>query len=662
MMKKITRSLVLAMAAVSAFTVMGSCGGYEEDYSYTAINPGTIADPTVSREDPTFREVYPTMEKYAEPVTITVAATQYDLESNVKKGTTPENQSFNQIAKKYLNIDLKYEVVASSTYYDSKLNLAIASNKMPDMFYTTSSALYTQLRDGGQLADLSPYFWNLNDELTENYITDMPDVIKTVMDNGKIWALPMLTNTNASAQKLYIRKDWLDICGMEAPKTIDEFVAVGQAFLDNKDKIAAASGISANRVIPFSMNKQLTWQGSFSCEGFFNCFGSSMNAFFEDENGKLYASVTDKNTKAALKTLNEMYSKGILDKEFLSKSAEQVQANVSAGYVGMTFGEWWMPKDALDNCISNVPTSDWCWVDLPSAEGVQAKPVVNRISLTGYNLVSKACKHPEAIVKLINLFYDVYYNDAASEKYVDEKGVSLTLPSNGFYYQYVPIKLWDGTASIREYKRVNEVFNGLYNSGFYSQKRLENGLYQKVLPSEVTADDYQISTTTEGGQTYVNVINRTVLAEIAANETWNTLFNTLRTREKTLHFAEGYPYFVAYKQGMNVQQMTAAEKKGWGIYHEMVDENGSYAYVVALTEGKVEAKYNEFYGANLTAMSDSGDYLNTQTDSIFTAIIKGDKPISAFDSFVKKTYKPNGGDKIYKQINAWYEAQPKNNR
>ena len=150
----------------------------------------------------------------------------------------------------------------------------------------------------------------------------MPDVIKTVMDNGKIWALPMLTNTNASAQKLYIRKDWLDICGMEAPKTIDEFVAVGQAFLDNKDKIAAASGISANRVIPFSMNKQLTWQGSFSCEGFFNCFGSSMNAFFEDENGKLYASVTDKNTKAALKTLNEMYSKGILDKEFLSKSAD----------------------------------------------------------------------------------------------------------------------------------------------------------------------------------------------------------------------------------------------------------------------------------------------------------------------------------------------------
>lgn len=661
MMKRMTKCLCLLMATVSALSVFGGCKGYQEDYTYTAIHPGSIAEPTVSRDNPTFRDLYPTMEPYEETVTITVAATQYDLESNVKKGTTPENQSFNEIAKKYLNIKLKYEVVASSTYYDSKLNLAIASNKMPDMFYTTSSALYTQLRDDGQLADLSSYFWNLNDELTENYITDMPDVIKTVMDNGKIWALPMLTNTNASAQRLYIRKDWLDICGVEAPTTIEEFVAVGQAFLDNKDKIAAATGVSANRIIPFSMNKQLTWQGSFSCEGFFNCFGTSMNSYFKGEDGKLYASVTDNNTKRALQTLNEMYSAGILDREFLSKSAEQVQANVSAGYVGMTFGEWWMPKDALDNCISNVPTSDWCWVDLPSAEGVDAKPVVNRISLTGYNLVSKNCKHPEAVVKLINLFYDVYYNDTASEKYVDDKGVSLTLPSNGFYYQFVPIKLWDGTASIREYKRVNEVFNGLYESGFYSTQRLENGLYQKVLPAEVTSADYQISTTTEDGKTYVNIINREILAEIEANATWSALFNTLRTREKTLHFAEGYPYFVAYKQGLNVQQMTAAEKKGWGIYHEMVDEYGSYAYVVELTEGRVEAKYNEFYGANLTTMSDFGDYLNTQTDSIFTAIIKGDKSVSAFDSFVKDTYNPNGGDRIKAQINAWYEAQPKNN-
>ena len=160
----------------------------------------------------------------------------------------------------------------------------------------------------------------------------------------------------------------------------------------------------------------------------------------------------------------------------------------------------------------------------------------------------------------------------------------------------------------------------------------------------------------------MNVINRDILAEIEGNATWKTLFNSLRTREKTLHFAEGYPYFVAYKQGLNVQQMTAAEKKGWGIYHEMVDENGSYAYVVNLTEGKVDARYNEFYGANLTTMSDFGDYLNTQTDAIFTAIIKGDKPVSAFDSFVKDTYNPNGGEKIKAQINAWYAAQPKNNK
>ena len=45
------------------------------------------------------------------------------IEAGVKKGTTPENQSFNKIAKDVLNIDLNYVVVGSSTSYDQKLGL-----------------------------------------------------------------------------------------------------------------------------------------------------------------------------------------------------------------------------------------------------------------------------------------------------------------------------------------------------------------------------------------------------------------------------------------------------------------------------------------------------------------------------------------------------------
>lgn len=657
-MKNWKLSLIALLTVVLVFFT--SACGYKPDYEFKAINPGQLKAPSVARTDPNYRNVYGELTPYDEEVTITVAAIQYDLESGVKPGTTPENQSFNRLAKDVLNINLKYTVIGSSTAYDNKINLAIASGKMPDMFYTTNSTLYSQLMEQNKLADLSDSFWYLNDELQENYLTYFPELLPTVMKDGGLYSFPAISNKYTAAQRLYVRKDWLDIAGVGVPKTINDFVAVGEAFLAHKNEIAASTGIAANRIIPFTMHKELTWAGSFSAEGIFNSHGAGVGAFFEDEDGKLFNSTTSPQAKNALATLSTMYQKGILDPEFLSKTSEQIQANIKSGYVGMIFGEWWLPKDALDGCISNVPGSDWVWVDLPSAsETDPSVPIVPSVLISGYNLVSKDCKHPEAAAKLINLFYDVYYNDNAATIYGPD-----ALPSNGFYHQTVPIKVWDGAASLREYKRVQGVFTDLYEAGFDPADVINateyeaNALYQKVTANDLKADDYRINVTTEGGQTYYNILNREAVKAIEDNATWKAIFNTLRTREKTLHFADGYPYYVALMKGKTVQEMTDKERAGWGIYHEMIDPEGSYAYVSDLTEQVKTAKYNRFYGAVLSAMSDYGEYLNTQTNVVYTKIITGAMPLDDFDKeFVNKIYKNNGGDKILEQVNAWYQSQ-----
>lgn len=657
-MKRISRIFTFAMACVLSAAFVSSCG-YKPDYSYTPVDPGELAAPVVSRDDPTFREHYPTLEPYEKPVTVTVAAVQYALESDVKAGTTPQNQTFNTIAKKYLNIDIKYDVIAASTAYDQKLNFSISSGNVPDMFYTTSPSLFTSLRDSGMLADLSDYFYMLNDDILENYLTYMPELLPTVMKEGGLYALPMLTNKYASAQRLYIRKDWLDIVGMDAPTTIEEMLEVGKAFLEHKEEIAEASGIAANRVIPFTMQKEITAGGSYSVEGMLNAHGSSIGAYFDEGDGKLVSSTTSAGTKNALQTLHGMYEAGVLDPDFTSKTVEQIQANIKAGYVGMVFGEWWLPKDAIDDNVKTKETSDWTWVDVPSYAGAESLPVVDRVSVSGYNLVSKNCKNPEAIMKLINLFYDIYYSDDSGERYVDDAGKDLTLPSNGFYYQFVPVKLWDGVASMREYERVQSVFEGLYEAGFYSSARLAEGLVENVLPSEVRPDDYAVGSTTENGTAYTRILKRSVIREIEADEKWSELFNTLRNREKILHFADGYPYYAAMKQGVANGDMTAAERSGWGIYHEMISADGAYAYVVELTKGEKQAKYDEFYGASLSTMEDFGEYLNTRVNEIFTQIITGEKAVSYFDEFVSDVYNKNGGSRILEQVNAWYAAQPK---
>ena len=646
MIKKI---LTLAIALVVVLTA-SAC--YKPSFEYEPVNPGQLQKPSVSRTSEEFRKKYATIEKYKDPVTIEVAVCQYELEAGVKLGTTPMNQTFNQLAKEYLNIDLKYVVIGNTTSYDQKLSLYLASGKTPDMFYTTNSSVYSQLLEDGMLADLSDAFWYLNDDLQENYLTYFPELLPATMVDGKLYSFPTITNTYTSAQRLYVRQDWLDIVGMKAPTNMDEFLAVGQAFVDNKDKIAQQTGIDPKRVIPFTMNKEITWAGSYSAEGFFNCFGTSIDAYFEDEDGELYYSNTSDNTKRALSTLKDMYSRGILDSEFLSKSAEQIQANIKAGYVGMAFGEWWMAKDVLDDCISNREGSNWTWVNLPGASGVDAAPIVSSVGLTGYNLVSKDCEHPEAAARLINLFYDIYYSDDAQERYGD-----AVLPSNGFYYQFVPIKLWDGISSIREYKRVQKVFDELYAAGFDPSKYVDavtyakDGVLQQVDKAE--AGDYVVSIV--DGKT--NIINRAVINAINSNETWKTSFYELRNREKTLHFADGYPYFVAYKNGEKLNEMSKAERRGWGIYHEMVDPNGGYAYVVDLTEGRGKVKFDCFYGANLSSMMEYQEYISSQTNEMFTKMITGEMDINKFEKeYVKKMYNKNGGEDILAQVNAWYDS------
>lgn len=665
-MRKTTSAFCTFLAAAFLCGTFASCG-YTEDYTYTAIDPGTLAAPTVefktAEEDPSqneaYRKAYPTLEKYESPVKITVGVIQYELESNVKKGTTPTNQSFNRLAKEVLNIELEYTVVAASTAYDNKINLAIASNQMPDMFYTTSGDLFANLRDTNMLADLTNAYYMLNDNLLENYEKYMNDTVKACMKEGKLYALPQQSNKYASAQRLYIRKDWLDIVGMEAPTTVEEMMEVGQAFLDHKNEIAAATGISANNVIPFSMHKDITYAGSYSAEGMFNAHGTSLGAYFADEEGKLYSANTSPEAKAALQTMRTMYEKGILDAEFLSNTSAQVQSFVSAGFVGMVFGEWWLPKDALGDAVksSSVNGADWTWVDLPAYGDQESLPIVDTMQISGYNLVSKNCKNPEAVAKLINLFYDVYYNDDAQELYGDD-----VLPSNGFYYQFVPVKLWDGMASAEEYKRVNAAFDALYEGGLNNRDEFKSGLYEELTEAQIAAAESageKIYLISASGSGYF-CLNRDVVKRINGNETLKAAFDSMRSREKILHFADGYPYFVAYKNGVKTKDMTAEEKAGWGIYHEMIDENGSFAYVVELSEGKKQAKYDEFYGTALTSMVDYGSYLTDQTSSTFTKIIANNQEISKFDEYVSN-YNKNGGSTIIEQVNAWYKATNKFN-
>lgn len=614
---------------------LGSVGCYSPDDGYTAVDPGELPEKIAG-----FDYEKAGLEPYENEITISVAAIDYPLESDVQAGTTPYNQSFNRLVKDVLNINLEYTVVATSTNYDQRLQLAVTGNREPDMFYTTDSAMFTSLKTQGRLKDLGPSFWYLNEELQNIYLNVVPDVLKNVMVEGKLYSFPMASNTYESAQKLYIRKDWLDSCGVEAPEalTMDELIALGETFIANGEKIVRDTGLlgEAKQLIPLAFHNEVMWTGTASASGIMQACGASPDAYFLGDDGELYASNTSEEMKNALAVMADMYKKGIIDKQFTTKNTDQVYDDIRSGKVGMVFGQWWLPNGEINNTVSNIKGADWICVDLPSYNGKQALPIVKRVNLTGYNCVSSKCRYPEAAAKIINLFYEVYYNDDAESIYGPD-----VKPENGFYYNMVPIKVWNAISSVEEYKRVNDVFKKAYDLGVrisYDDK------------GNLTPDSWRILTDAEKSALGAEAKQK-YEAQLAE-------YNKLKKREKERHWDLGYPYYCAVKAGTPIKDMTARVKRGWGIYHCMIADDCGYDQVTRLTEGTLTARYDEFYGPALSMMEESGGYLSeTLSKSVYMQIITGEKSVSYFDTYVSD-YAKNGGDKIINQVNLWYKAQP----
>jgi len=84
--------------------------------------------------------------------------------------------------------------------------------------------------------------------------------------------------------------------------------------------------------------------------------------------------------------------------------------------------------------------------------------------------------------------------------------------------------------------------------------------------------------------------------------------------------------------------------------------NGRKAYVYATDHDKEDDIYNLYLGLPTATMQTSQTSLDGMRSETFYGIIKGDKPLDAFDDFVTQ-WKSAGGDKITQEVNDWLQNQ-----
>ncbi|AHV98326.1 extracellular solute-binding protein [Paenibacillus sabinae] len=357
------------------------------------------SDQQASNENPKQTSVALPFAKYSEPVTISLGYT-VDPSMRSVQGNTLGNNPWRTAMKEKLNIELKIAWMVSKENFDQKIDLAIASNDLPDAEIVGREQL-NQMVKAGELEDL-----------TEVYNTFASPEIKKIIDstkglamdqvtfNGKMMAVPSVATEDFSM--LWIRQDWLDKLGLAPPRSISELEQVAKAFVEQDPDAngkADTIGLAANTGLYNDFNG-----GSFAFDltPLFSAFGAYPGYWLKGADGMPVYGSTLPETKNALALLSDMYAKGLIDPQLgTRKAAEEVVVNGKAGmfFEGFYGGYWPLPS-----AWENDPRANWQAYALPlDADGKYNIKVSNPSD--SFLVVRKGYAHPEAAIKMNNLYF-----------------------------------------------------------------------------------------------------------------------------------------------------------------------------------------------------------------------------------------------------------------
>jgi putative aldouronate transport system substrate-binding protein len=313
------------------------------------------------------------------------------------------NNVITDFYKEKLNIEVNRKWIVDSTKFDERLNLAIASNELPDSFAVNSEQL-TRLINAGQIQDISEAYEKYASDNLRKSLEYMDSVgFGPVTVDGKIYGLPLPNDFADHIAMMYIRQDWLDKLDMKAPETLEELEELAKAFMENDP-----NNTGKNDTIGIAMDKDF----GFPMDAIAHTYGAYPRIWLPDDNGELVYGSVQPEMKQTLSKMQEMYSQGIFDSEFAVKDAPKVAETVAAGEVGIFIGPFWAPLWQLQLAKANNPDAEWSAFPIHKNLNGELKPK-SASFVYRWQVVSKEFKQPEAIIKAANLWYELWQGEYA---------------------------------------------------------------------------------------------------------------------------------------------------------------------------------------------------------------------------------------------------------
>lgn len=394
------KKLVTGILLVSMVLSMAACNSGSDDEKTGTTSGSESKDTTTSTgetegnsETATSPEEIDWWAKYDEKITLTTVM----KDSVIPQFPDGDTMGSNVWTRSYLerfNIELVPNWVSEDTQYDTKLNLAITSQDLPDTFVVNLTQL-KQLVAADMVMDITDIYDLYGSDSLKEHMNADEATFNTAKTDGKLFAIPRMHFGNIEQiDQLWLRKDWMEENNLKAPSTIAEMENIMDTFVSKY----GGSGLSINQQLYGLQVLSPAWHAYYG-------------SWIEDAEGKVAYGSVQPEMKNALAAWADWYQKGYINQDFAATDWAGMMAKVVSGEVGvMPWFQWWGYSPGPDVVSNFGPDAIFEANFLPSSDGEKVIQPVN-FANTEYVVVNKKCENPEAVIKLLN-FYTYINRDA----------------------------------------------------------------------------------------------------------------------------------------------------------------------------------------------------------------------------------------------------------
>jgi putative aldouronate transport system substrate-binding protein len=402
-MKQRKRLLAVLLAGVIG-TVTAACGqaGGNDAADQTAAPAAEGA--TVETAEST--EEDGPLTPYKEPVTITWGVPASAVQQ-FNDGDSYDDNEWTRLIKEKLNIDVKvaFSADASTDAFNNKMNTVLATGEFPDVVKFDNFTYFRQAQEAGYLMDISDVFDKYATDEVKAYRDQYPDSFNGMTIDGSLYGFPYMNDNFHQAAFLWIRDDWLKNTNSEPPKTVEEMVELARKFTfedpDGNGKDDTYGFGLQGDVVVNNVGTLMGLAGAYGVPGY-----GENGIFYRGEDGKMTFSWIQPQMKEVLSLVHDMYDEGLIDPEFMSLDTSQMEGEVTNGTIGMMYHmNWgtWHPFN-FSYQADGVITRPY---PIPTEKGYTPLMGINNNENNEFFMISSQCEHPEAIIKILNLYEQV---------------------------------------------------------------------------------------------------------------------------------------------------------------------------------------------------------------------------------------------------------------